>query len=121
MGRKVSKDQLGSIAENIIQQFFKKLGYGVFPNDCPQGPIDLIVLNYINGKKIYVDCKQASRREKDGEIINRTLTPIQKKLGVHILYVDINTYEVKKYPFEFGNKNVQDRKTINNFLEENLK
>ena len=76
-----------------------------------QGPVDLVVLDK-SGEWHYFDVKTVSRR-KDESIISRTLTDLQRQIGVQLVYVDLETGEVHKY-------HITSRVTPLNFLNETL-
>ena len=86
----------GKEAENLAQIYFLKKGYHVFNNVSQQGCIDMIVVNDKN-KIMKIDVKSVCRRKRDGLKINRSRTPLQKKLGVKILYVDTDKRECYFY------------------------
>lgn len=65
-----------------------------------QGPIDLIALTP-KGEFIFFDVKTVGRR-KDGSIISRQLKPLQLKLGVRLLYVDLETERCGLYPHQLS-------------------
>lgn len=66
-----------------------------------QGPIDLIAVSP-KGETFFFDVKVASRRA-NGTIISRLLSPVQKKLGVRLLYVDLQTGKCALYPHQLSN------------------
>ena len=86
----------GKEAENLAQIYFLKNGYHVFNNISQHGCIDLIVVNKDN-ELLKVDVKSVCRRARDGFIINRCRTELQKKLDVKILYVDTDKRECYFY------------------------
>ena len=65
-----------------------------------QGPIDLIALAP-NGEMFLFDVKTVGRR-KNGSIISRMLKPLQLKLGVRLLYVDLETGICALYPHQLS-------------------
>ena len=65
-----------------------------------QGPIDLIALTP-KGEFLLFDVKTVGRR-KNGSIISRLLTDTQKKLGVRLLYVDLETGSCALYPYQLS-------------------
>ncbi len=67
-----------------------------------QGPVDLIAIT-ATGHTLLFDVKKAGRR-KNGSIISRLLTPAQRKLGVRLLYVDMETLDVALYPYQLENR-----------------
>jgi len=93
------KIAMGKRSELIAAQFLMMKGCYVYTPFIEQGPIDLIALDK-EGVEHRFDVKTVSRR-KDGTIISRPLTELQQKLGVQILYVCLDSYEVHKYPHHF--------------------
>ena len=83
----------GDQAELIAQEFFIKKGYYVFNNISQHGPVDMVVLDN-EGCALLIDVKALSLREKNGWKVNRSPTEEQKKLGVHLLFVNLDTREV---------------------------
>ena len=71
-----------------INEFLKR-GCVVCKNIEAQGPFDISV-TWPNGNIELLDVKTPSFRKKDNSYINRSLTPIQEKLGVRIFYKDKN-------------------------------
>ena len=83
----------GDQAELIAQEFFIKKGYYVFNNISQHGPADMVVLDN-DGYTLLIDVKAVSLREKNGWKVNRSATEEQKRLGVHLLFVNLDTREV---------------------------
>ena len=83
----------GDQAELIAQEFFIKKGYYVFNNISQHGPVDMVVLDN-DGYTLLIDVKAVSLREKNGWKVNRSATEEQKRLGVHLLFVNLDTREV---------------------------
>ena len=83
----------GDQAELIAQEFFIKKGFYVFNNISQHGPADMCVLDH-DGYIMLVDVKAVSLREKNGWKVNRSATEEQKRLGVHLLFVNLDTREV---------------------------
>jgi Holliday junction resolvase-like predicted endonuclease len=89
----ISKSRLGRVAEHYAIQWLLNQGHQVFHNVHHTGPIDLIILE--DEKLIPIDVKTESHRKNKNlresqTKIFRSPTQRQKKLGVRILYVDIN-------------------------------
>lgn len=82
----------GILAELLAAHWLVSQGFWVFKPHGQHGPVDLIAISK-NGKTYYFDVKAISRRV-DGSHINRTLSSFQKKVGLMVLYVDLQTYEV---------------------------
>ena len=83
----------GDQAELIAQEFFIKKGFYVFNNISQHGPADMVVLDN-DGYTLLIDVKAVSLREKNGWKVNRSATEEQKRLGVHLLFVNLDTREV---------------------------
>jgi hypothetical protein len=83
----------GDVAELIAAEFFLNKGFYVFKNMSQHGPADLTVLDH-DGNLILIDVKAVSLREKNGWKVNRTGTVEQDRLGVQLLYVNLDTREV---------------------------
>lgn len=90
----------GKRCELIAVEWLLSQGCYTYTQTMEQGPIDIIALTP-KGQFLFFDVKKASRRE-DGSIISRTLQKKQKKLGVRLLYVDIETGECHLYPHQFS-------------------
>ena len=95
----------GDQAELIAQEFFIKKGYYVFNNISQHGPVDMVVLDK-DGYTLLVDVKAISLRSKNGWKVNRVPSEEQEKLGVHLVYVNLDTREVlDEMPSKRKNKN----------------
>ena len=81
----------GDKAEYIAAMWLWEQGYLVCKNMSQQGPVDLVAIK--EHEVILIDVKSACIRKRDGSKINRSLTPLQKNLGVNILNVDVETGE----------------------------
>ena len=88
MGR--STQTIGDINEHKAIIKFLKEGYWVFKNISVKGPIDMVLIHEETGEVRKIDVKTTSYRLswKPGTRICRQLSPIQKKLGVELLYLD---------------------------------
>lgn len=91
---------IGKRSELIAASYFISKGCHVYYQVMEQGPVDLVVLDK-SGEWHYFDVKTVSRR-KDESIISRTLTDLQRQIGVQLVYVDLKTGEVHKYPHQFS-------------------
>jgi hypothetical protein len=110
-----SKHIKGDQAELIAQEFFIKKGYYVFNNISQHGPVDMVVLDK-DGYTLLVDVKAISLRSKNGWKVNRVPSEEQEKLGVHLVYVNLDTREVlDEMPSKRKNKNniIQIKEYIN--------
>jgi len=83
----------GDKAEYIAAMWLWDQGYLVCKNMSQQGPVDLVAIK--EDEVILIDVKSECRRKRDGYKINRSLTPIQKSIGVKILNVNVETGECK--------------------------
>jgi len=95
----------GDQAELIAQEFFIKKGYYVFNNISQHGPVDMVVLDN-DGYSLLIDVKAISLRSKNGWKVNRVPSEEQTRLGVHLVYVNLDTREVlDEMPSKRKNKN----------------
>ena len=83
----------GDRAELIAQEFFIKKGFYVFNNISQHGPVDLMIMDN-DGHVMLIDVKALSLRTKNGWKVNRTPTKEQSKLGVQLVFVDLDTGNV---------------------------
>ena len=110
-----SKHIKGDQAELIAQEFFIKKGYYVFNNISQQGPADIAIMDK-DGNMFLIDVKAVSLRSKNGWKVNRVPSEEQEKLGVHLVYVNLDTREVlDEMPSKRKNKNniIQIKEYIN--------
>jgi len=89
----------GKRSELLAAEFLISQGCYVYTPFIEQGPVDLIALDK-QGVFHYFDVKTLSRR-KDDSVISRTLSDLQQKLGIQLLYVCLDTGQVQKYPHQF--------------------
>jgi len=90
----------GKRCEIIAIDWLLSQGCYTYTPTMEQGPVDIVALSP-KGECLFFDVKKASRRE-DGSIISRTLKEKQKRLGVRLLYVDVETKECHLYPHQFN-------------------
>tara|TARA_E500000331_G_scaffold70182_1_gene64941 strand:- start:111 stop:470 length:360 start_codon:yes stop_codon:yes gene_type:complete len=83
----------GDRAELIAQEFFIKKGFYVFNNISQHGPVDMVIMDK-DGHVMLIDVKALSLRTKNGWKVNRIPTKEQAKLGVHLVFVDLETGNV---------------------------
>ena len=83
----------GDRAELIAQEFFIKKGFYVFNNISQHGPVDMMIMDK-DGHVMLIDVKALSLRTKNGWKVNRIPTKEQAKLGVQLVFVDLETREV---------------------------
>jgi len=105
----------GDQAELIAQEFFIKKGFYVFNNISQHGPADMCVLDH-DGYIMLVDVKAISLRSKNGWKVNRAPSKEQNRLGIEIVYVNLDTREVLDHMPRKGNykNNVVDIKEYKN-------
>ncbi len=92
----------GDQAELIAQEFFIKKGFYVFNNISQHGPADMAVLDH-DGYIMLVDVKAISLRSKNGWKVNRAPSKEQNRLGIEIVYVNLDTREVLDHMPRKGN------------------
>ena len=92
----------GDQAELIAQEFFIKKGFYVFNNISQHGPADMCVLDH-DGFIMLVDVKAISLRSKNGWKVNRAPSKEQNRLGIEIVYVNLDTREVLDHMPRKGN------------------
>ena len=83
----------GDRAELIAQEFFIEKGFYVFNNISQHGPVDMAVMDK-DGNIMLVDVKALSLRTKNGWKVNRVPTKEQDKLGIELVFVNLDTKEV---------------------------
>ena len=83
----------GDRAELIAQEFFIEKGFYVFNNISQHGPVDMAIMDK-DGHIMLIDVKALSLRTKNGWKVNRTPTEEQSKLGVQLVFVDLDTGNV---------------------------
>ena len=105
----------GKRCELIAADWLISQGCHVFTHVMEQGPVDVVALSPKN-EWLFFDVKKASRR-RNGSIINRTLTKKQQKLGVRLLYVDIDTGECHLYPHQFNPGPVSEQNAANRWFK----
>ena len=81
----------GDKAEYMAAMWLWDQGYLVCKNMSQQGPVDIVAIK--EHEVILIDVKSECRRKRVGYKINRSLTPVQKELGVNILNVNTETGE----------------------------
>ena len=83
----------GDRAELIAQEFFIEKGFYVFNNISQHGAVDMAVMDK-DGNIMLVDVKALSLRTKNGWKVNRVPTQEQDKLGIELVFVNLDTKEV---------------------------
>jgi len=77
----------------IAQEFFIEKGFYVFNNISQHGPVDMAIMDK-EGHIMLIDVKALSLRTKNGWKVNRVPTEEQSKLGVQLIFVNLDTKEV---------------------------
>ena len=90
----------GKRSELLAAEWLMAQDCYVYTPFIEQGPIDLIALTP-KGEFLLFDVKTVGRR-KNGSIISRLLSDTQKKLGVRLLYVDLETGSCALYPYQLS-------------------
>lgn len=90
----------GKRSELIAAAWLMSQNCYVYTPFIEQGPIDLIALTP-KGELLLFDVKTVGRR-KNGSIISRMLNPNQIKLGVRLLYVDLETGTCALFPHQLS-------------------
>ena len=92
----------GLISETILTEYFLRHKFYVFKPTAAFGPIDLVVISSETGNMYMLDAKTESFRKLKGRSgkyrISRVLSKEQKKMGVRIAYVNIDTREINIVP-----------------------
>jgi hypothetical protein len=93
--------RLGKLGETILQTALLEKGFMVFSPISSQGPIDLVAISP-EGVTHFFDAKVDRFRVNPGRRkanrIHRVRSSLQKELGVHLAYVDINKKTVHFVP-----------------------
>lgn len=106
-----NKNRDGKRSELLAAEWLFSQDCYVYAPYLEQGPIDLIAVSP-NGKTHYFDVKTHSFRAS-GTPISRKLTDQQRKLGVRLLYVDLETGRVGLYPHQLQNSEESTRNAMN--------
>jgi hypothetical protein len=88
----------GKRAELLAAEWLMSQGCYAFAPTTEQSPIDLIALTQ-DGRFLYFDVKKLAYRQ-NGTVISRKLTDKQRKLGVRLLYVDLESRNCALYPHQ---------------------
>lgn len=95
------KNRDGQRSELLAAEWLLSQDCYVYQPVMAQGPVDLVAISP-NGKTHLFDVKTHAFR-KSGTSIARKLTDIQRKLGVRLLYVDLETGAVGLYTHQLSN------------------
>ena len=90
----------GAISKIAVMKKFATDGYHIYNEMSNTGPVDFVAINPETNDVKLVEVKTMSFRSKSanwkpGTMINRQLSPVQKQLGVELVYYNINTGELK--------------------------
>tara|TARA_R100000656_G_scaffold120370_1_gene94607 strand:- start:634 stop:933 length:300 start_codon:yes stop_codon:yes gene_type:complete len=89
----------GAISKIAVMKLFAQLGYHVYNEMSNIGPVDFVAIHPYTRDVKLIDVKTMSFRSETsknpGTLINRVLSPIQKELGVRLVYHNIETGEIK--------------------------
>ena len=92
----------GLISETILAEYFLRHRFYVFRPISAFGPVDLVAISSETGNIYTLDAKTESFRKLKGRSkkyrISRVLSKEQKKMGVRIAYVNIDTREINIVP-----------------------
>ena len=83
-----------------VMRYYADSGYHVYNETNNTGPVDFVAINPETKDVKLVEVKTMSFRSKTsnwkpGTMINRQLSPVQKKLGVELVYYNIDTGQIK--------------------------
>lgn len=95
------KNRDGQRSELLAAEWLLSQDCYVYQPVMAQGPVDLVAISP-NGKTHLFDVKTHAFRAS-GTSIARKLTDIQRKLGVRLLYVDLETGAVGLYTHQLSN------------------
>lgn len=107
----------GKRSELIAADWLLSQNCYVYQPFVEQGPIDLIALSP-TGELLCFDVKTVGRR-KNGSIISRLLKEPQQKLGVRLLYVDLETGQCALYPHQLEAPQSNFQKSAQRVAEQN--
>ena len=94
------KEKKGLQSKLGVMRYYADIGYHVYNETNNTGPVDFVAINPETEDVKLVEVKTMSFRSetakwKPGTMINRQLSPIQKKLGVELVYYNIDTGQIK--------------------------
>ena len=83
-----------------VMRYYADSGYHVYNETNNTGPVDFVAINPETKDVKLVEVITMSFRSetanwKPGTMINRQLSPVQKKLGVELVYYNIDTGQIK--------------------------
>lgn len=94
------KHKKGIQSKLAVMRYYVDKGYFVYNETNNTGPVDLVAIHPETLDKRLVEVKSMSFRSskanwRPGTMIHRQLTPLQKRLGVELVYYNIETGVVK--------------------------
>ena len=94
------KEKKGLQSKLGAMRYYADSRYHVYNETNNTGPVDFIAINPDTKDVKLVEVKTMSFRSKNanwkpGTMINRQLSPVQKQLGVELVYYNIDTGQVK--------------------------
>ena len=106
-----NKNRDGQRSELLAAEWLLSQDCYVYQPVMAQGPVDLVAISP-NGKTHLFDVKTHAFRSS-GTSIARNLTDVQRKLGVRLLYVNLETGAVGLYTHQLSNNPVSTNKAQN--------
>ena len=114
--RPATKNSDGKRCELLAANWLFSKGCFVYAPFLEQGPVDLIAINP-DGEVLLFDVKKVARRD-NGSIISRMLTDTQRKLGVKLMYVDMEANICGLYPHQIGGSRSKQSEICRKIAEE---
>ena len=114
--RPATKNSDGKRCELLAANWLFSQGCFVYSPFLEQGPVDLIAINP-DGEVLLFDVKKVARRD-NGSIISRMLTDTQRKLGVKLMYVDMEANICGLYPHQIGGSRSKQSEICRKIAEE---
>ena len=101
----------GDICESIAAEHFIRKGYLVFITTQATSPIDMVVVNGAGVRLLQIkkDSGRVNPGRKKNTRIHRVRSALQKKLGVEMIYVDIETRGVFVSDHDYHAKRAKPR------------
>ena len=96
------KNADGKRCELLAANWLFSQGYYVYSPLLEQGPVDLVSISP-DGEVLLFDVKKVARRD-NGTIVSRRLTDDQRKLGVKLIYVDMEQNVCGLYTHQINEK-----------------
>lgn len=89
----------GAISKIAVMKIFAQNGYYVYNEMSNVGPVDFVAIHPVSKLIRLIEVKtmafRSERAKNPGTMINRVLSPIQKELGVNLVYHNIKTGEIR--------------------------